>query len=605
MGRRSLALALGVALAGSVAAESAPQRPERKASAASSYQVDGVRTRAHRTAIARTGTDIVEVRRAAVVVRATRAERRAISRLGFRSRPLREPLDFPVADAAYHNYAETIAELRSVAAAHPQTARLLSFGYSHEGRELLGMRISDDSSDRLDEPGVLFVALHHGREHLTVEVALSLLRHFTESSDPDVQELVRTRQIYVLPQMNPDGSEYDTATGAYRFWRKNRQPIPGSSEVGIDPNRNYGYRWGCCGGSSADPGGETFRGLAPFEAAEVARLRDFVEAHPNLRTAISYHSYGDLVLYPYGYTYADVPEDMASIDHPTFVGIAAEMARTSGYTAQQASDLYLLDGDFGDWMYGARRIFAFTIELGGSSFYPGAGFIAAESVRNHAAAVHVAEMAECPRRAAGVSCAMPSPPQPVPSPPAPAPPPATPPVPGPPPPPLPPQLPVAQSPTPQVPPAPALPRPYRTGLLNGGFERGFSGWSSSGAATVRRSARSGNRAARLGGVNNARHRLEQRVRLPESPRLQLWTRIGGKDSSGSDRLSVRLLAGGRTFTLGTLTSGRRHGIWRRQTFRLSTWAGRSVMLRLVATTGTARASTFLVDDVAIVAGVAR
>lgn len=401
-----------------LSASPAPDRATPEAGA-TNYLVPGVRTREQRTALARTGTDIVDPRPGAVIVRATRAERRAIARLGFRLRPLRRVLDFPPADAAYHNYAEANADINQLAAAHPATVHLYSLGSSYEGRNLIGIRISDDATDRLDEPGVFYVALHHAREHLTVEVALSLLHLFAESTDPAITQLVATRQLYFLIQMNPDGSEYDIATGSYRSWRKNRQPNAGSAYVGTDPNRNYGYRWGCCGGSSGSTSSSTYRGPGPFSAPEVARVRDFVEAHTNLKTAISYHTYGDLILYPYGYTYTDVPADMTQLDRDTFVAMGAEMARTTGYTSQQSSDLYITDGDFNDWMYGAKRIYAFTFELGGGSFYPGAGIIAGESVKNHAAAVYAAQMADCPTRAAGVTCNGSPPPPPPPDPPPP------------------------------------------------------------------------------------------------------------------------------------------------------------------------------------------
>ncbi|BCU80786.1 hypothetical protein JIR001_05690 [Polycladomyces abyssicola] len=93
---------------------------------------------------------------------------------------------------------------------------------------------------------------------------------------------------------------------------KNRQPKSGSSYVGTDLNRNYGYKWGCCGGSSGNPSIETYRGSAPFSAPETARLRDFINSrvvggNKQIRTAITFNTYSDLSLYPYGYTYTDVP----------------------------------------------------------------------------------------------------------------------------------------------------------------------------------------------------------------------------------------------------------------------------------------------------------
>ena len=369
------------------------------------YVVSGVSGRADRTAIARTGAGIEAIRRRSVVVRATRRERKAIARRGFRiRRSAVRAADFPSADSAYHNYSETVAEMTAVARAHPATVRLFSIGSSFEGRNLIGARVSNDAVDRTDEPGVLLVAQHHAREHLTVEVALSLLHLFAESTDQTVRSLVASRQIYILPSLNPDGGEFDIATGSYRFWRKNRQPIPGSSEIGTDLNRNYSYGWACCGGSSGNPASETYRGPSPFSAPETAALRDFVTSHRNIRTSISYHSFGGLILYPYGYTYVDRPPDMTQADHDTFAAMAGEMARTTGYRAQQASELYITDGDYDDWMYGARRVFAFTFELGGNGFYPGPGLIATETARNHAAAIYAAQLADCPTRAVGIAC---------------------------------------------------------------------------------------------------------------------------------------------------------------------------------------------------------
>ena len=92
------------------------------------------------------------------------------------------------------------------------------------------------------------MALHHAREHLTVEMALEVIRLFTEGygRDPALTNLVNTREIWVLPNINPDGGEYDVATGIYQYWRKNRRPNPGGT-YGVDLNRNYGYRWGGVG----------------------------------------------------------------------------------------------------------------------------------------------------------------------------------------------------------------------------------------------------------------------------------------------------------------------------------------------------------------------
>jgi murein tripeptide amidase MpaA len=272
---------------------------------------------------------------------------------------------------------------------------------------LIGIRISDDANDNLSEPGVFFVGQHHAREHLTVEVVLSLLHMFagtTPNASSEVSQLVRTRQIYIVPSLNPDGAEYDIAGGNYIYWRKNRQPNPDA--IGTDNNRNYSYRWGCCGGSDDWGGGETYRGPNPLSAPENQRMRDFMLAHPNVKTGISYHTYGELVLYPYGYTYTDEPPDMDHTDHLTFLAMGAEMERTTGYHAQQSSDLYITDGDWNDWMYGEMHRYPITIEMAGYGygFYPPDEYIPVEIKRNWRAAIFDAKIADCPRRIVGASC---------------------------------------------------------------------------------------------------------------------------------------------------------------------------------------------------------
>ena len=75
------------------------------------------------------------------------------------------------------------------------------------------------------------------------------------------------------------------STGSYALWRKNRQPNAGSSAVGTDLNRNWGFQWGCCGGSSGTFSSETYRGAAPFSAPETQRVRDFVQSRRRERRA--------------------------------------------------------------------------------------------------------------------------------------------------------------------------------------------------------------------------------------------------------------------------------------------------------------------------------
>ena len=194
---------------------------------------------------------------------------------------------FPAADSAYHDYAEMVAELQQAAFDHPAIFSLFSLGLSYEGRTVWAGKISDNVGTDEDEPEVLFTHHQHAREHLTVEMALYTLKMLTDEYgvDPQITNLVDSREIWIVFDMNPDGGEYDIATGTYRSWRKNRQPNAGSSAIGTDLNRNWGYKWGCCGGSSGTPSSETYRGAAAFSAPETAVVRDFVEQPRDRRHA--------------------------------------------------------------------------------------------------------------------------------------------------------------------------------------------------------------------------------------------------------------------------------------------------------------------------------
>ncbi|SMO68130.1 M14 family metallopeptidase [Melghirimyces algeriensis] len=376
------------------------------------YRVEKVDTREERTKLAREGLAIEEVGEGYVLVRAGPSEVKKIRKLGFYPKKILQPMDFPPSDSKYHNYQEMVSEIKKAASDHPDIVKLFSIGNSYEGRELWAAKISDHVEEDENEPEVLFVAQHHAREHLTVEMALYTLKMFTDSygSDDRVTKSVNNREIYVVFTLNPDGSEYDIEDGRYRYWRKNRQTNQGSFSVGTDLNRNFGYKWGCCGGSSGNPSSETYRGTSPFSAPETASLKSFIDSRvvngeQQIKTAVTFHTYGELILWPYGYTYEDTPQDMSSDDQKVFETMGKAMAKTNHYQPMQSSDLYITDGDMTDWAYGEHGIFAYTFEMYPTSYFP--GFyppderIDRETKRNREAVLYLTEQADCPYRTIG------------------------------------------------------------------------------------------------------------------------------------------------------------------------------------------------------------
>ena len=162
------------------------------------YRVSEVRDLLDRTKVTVAGAAIVEVDHAEVVATANRRAVRRLRRAGFtveRMALVRKKLRraggraaaFPPADSNYHDYAEMASETAAVAAANPTRVQRFSLGTSFQGRTIWALKVSDNVTVDENEPEVLFTAHQHAREHLTVEMALYLVKLFTESTEPRVQ----------------------------------------------------------------------------------------------------------------------------------------------------------------------------------------------------------------------------------------------------------------------------------------------------------------------------------------------------------------------------------------------------------------------------------
>ncbi len=335
-------------------------------------------------------------RRAAVVAIALAASLLATAGL-----PALAASEFPPGWEGYHTYPELRAEVAAVAAAHPDIVQPFSIGTSHKGREILAAKVSDNVGTDEDEPEVLFDGLHHADEHMSLEMTLQILHWLTDGygTDQRITDIVDTREIWIVFAVNPDGAQFDIKGGRFHYWRKNRQPNANGT-IGTDLNRNYGYRWGGGGRTSTNPLAITYRGPSAFSAPETRAMRDFlagrvVDGRQQIRAAITFHEYGRLVMWPYGYTRKDIPADMTVADRAALAKIGRRMARTNGYRPQQASDLYVTSGTSRDYLYGTYRVFSYTFELSIRD-YPKDGRIGPETGRNREAVLYLTEKAWCP-----------------------------------------------------------------------------------------------------------------------------------------------------------------------------------------------------------------
>lgn len=290
----------------------------------------------------------------------------------------------------YHSYEEMTAALHSLADRFPGQAQVVVLGQSAEGRDILALRVGTPDAER-PKPGIVITGCHHAREWMTVEVPLHTATTMLEnySSDPASQQRVDNTVTWFVPMVNPDGYEYSRTTNSW--WRKTRRPISETgcpnlkASTGVDPNRNYWdgkpenfelYRPAgdtqCStkddfgGGKTSDnPRADTYRGPAGGSEPEVQAMLN-LELNPanNIKGVLDYHSYGEMILYPYGSK--ELPADRLEI----YRDIGSKINRSLGdrYDLKPSSDLYPTSGGSND-LHEANGIIGLTLEIG-RSFQP-------------------------------------------------------------------------------------------------------------------------------------------------------------------------------------------------------------------------------------------
>jgi hypothetical protein len=260
----------------------------------------------------------------------------------------------------YKTYDEHNAKLDELETLRPDLASVFVAGLSLDGREIRGLRITGPGTDK---PAVLLNSTQHAREWIAPMVAMYAAERLLAEYDlnPTVKDLVDEVEFLIIPIVNPDGYLY--TWGPDRLWRKNRRDN-GDGTIGVDLNRNWEYQWGYDdNGSDPYPGGETYRGTAPFSEPETQVMRDFYQANPQIVSNIDFHAHGFLILYPWGYDYVTPPD--LDLLHGLGEIMEASILAVHGvpYTNQQGVYLYPTNGGSIDWTYGDQGVFSYTIEL--------------------------------------------------------------------------------------------------------------------------------------------------------------------------------------------------------------------------------------------------
>ncbi|MBM4063983.1 MAG: zinc carboxypeptidase, partial [Planctomycetes bacterium] len=221
-----------------------------------------------------------------------------------------------IPDPGYYTVAEIEAAIDAQVALYPTRARKVNLStlpgglFTHEGRPIYALKVSDNVTTDEDEPAIVIAAQHHARELNSPVMVLGAMQRVLAAygSNPTLTAVVNGYELYFVPMVNPDGVNHVWTVDD--MWRKNRRNN-GGGVFGVDLNRNYPFLWNLCGASTL-PNSDTYSGPAAGSEPETQVMRNLVAL---LRPEIylDFHSSGQQVLR----TYAPCATTSATMD--TFV----------------------------------------------------------------------------------------------------------------------------------------------------------------------------------------------------------------------------------------------------------------------------------------------
>ncbi len=285
----------------------------------------------------------------------------------------------------YRTIQEVYTSADQLAVTYPDLVEIRDIGDSWEktqnasqGWDIRVMVLGNQTVTGIPKNDAFFMSGIHAREWAPVELNLRFAEYLLSNyeTNADVKWLLDYNNIHLVLVTNPDGRTQDEANLQW-LWRKNTNNNycaggTGSDGRGADLNRNWPFAWQA-GGQQCS---ETYPGASQGSEPETQALLNYVRTlYPDMRgpnptdpvnelTAtgmfIDLHSYSRLVLWPWGYTYDNAPNN-ASLRVMSY-----KFAYYNGHTPQKSTELYPSAGTTDDWAYGELGLPGFCFEVGDS-----------------------------------------------------------------------------------------------------------------------------------------------------------------------------------------------------------------------------------------------
>jgi len=276
--------------------------------------------------------------------------------------------------SGYLTYSEILDELDKMKNLYPNliTSKRSAGGTrtTLEGNTIYYVKISDNPNRDEPEAEILYTALHHAREPMSMMSQIYYMWYLLENYDTnqEIKNIVDHTELFFVPCVNPDGYFFNEILRPEGggLWRKNRRDN-GNGTYGVDINRNYGFQWAAPnGGSSNVTNASTYHGPSAFSEIESQIMRDFASER-NFVNALHNHSYGNLLLHPNGYS------NLPSAHDELYHEMSEQMSWHSKYHYGSTSNvLYFTAGEASDWFYYDQGVMSWIPEIGSpeNGFWP-------------------------------------------------------------------------------------------------------------------------------------------------------------------------------------------------------------------------------------------
>ena len=284
----------------------------------------------------------------------------------------------------YRTVEETFATAESIVATYPTLATWTDHGDSWEKVNGLGgydlkVLVLTNSAITGPKPKIFMTGAVHAREYTTAELVTRLAEDLAANygTDADATWMLDHHEVHIMLIANPDGRKQ--AEAGYS-WRKNTNTdycTIWPTYRGADLNRNFEFKWDCCGGSSDSECDSTYHGAYPASEPETQVIQAYITSQfPDQRGPndsdpapldatglyIDVHAHGRLVMWPWGWT----PDPSPNATELQTLG--RKFAYFNNHTPKQGYGLYPTDGTTTTYTYGEFGLASYTFELGTEFF---------------------------------------------------------------------------------------------------------------------------------------------------------------------------------------------------------------------------------------------